>query len=249
MVGSGPRTGVGTVGFGQGTSGRRGTILAPCSFSIGVRAGQGIRERDSAVALGQVPVVQRFHLAQVFLKRRDQAVGQDGHAVLSTFAVADGDGAVVEIQVFDPQAHAFHQAETRAIQQSGHQLAHTRHLSRESLHLVASQDGGEASGFLGAQGINRSQVLVERLAVEKEKGGKSLIMGRGGDPLVSCQVGEKRFDFGDAHVPGVAFVVEEDEAFDPVDVGLFSADGGVFDAQRIPDLVQQFPGFWFHFIR
>jgi len=107
----------------------------------------------------------------------------------------------------------------------------------------------EAFGFAGAQGINRSQVLVERLAVEKEEGGKDLILGRGGDPLVSCQAGEERFDFGDAHVPGVAFVVEQDEPFDPVDRGLFSADGGVFEAQRIPDLVQQFPGFWFHFIR
>jgi len=117
------------------------------------------------------------------------------------------------------------------------------------LGFRADKDGGEAFGFLGAQGINRSQVLVERLAVEKEEGGKGLILGRGGDPLVSCQVGEERFDFGDAHVPGVAFVVEQDEAFDPVDRGLFSADGGVFEAQRIPDPVQQFPGFWFHFIR
>jgi len=84
--------------------------------------------------------------------------------------------------------------------------------------------------------------------VNRYEGGTGLILGRGGDPLVYCQVGEKRFNFGDAHVPGVAFVVEEDEAFDPVDVGLFSADGVVFEAQRIPDLVQQFPGFWFHFL-
>jgi len=164
------------------------------------------------------------------------------------FAVADGDGAVVAIQVFDPQAHAFHQPQIRAIQRSGHQLVRTRHLSEESLHLVVGQDGGQASGFLGAQGVNRSQVLVERLAGEKEEGGTSLILGRGSDPLVACQGGEERFDVGDAHVPGVAFVVEQDEAFDPVDVGLFSADGGVFEAQRIPDLVQQFPGFWFHFL-
>ena len=114
--------------------------------------------------------MQRFHLAQVFVKRRDQAVGQDGHAVLSTVAVADGDGAVGEIQVFDPQAQAFHQPQARAIQQSGHQLVRTRQLAEEALHLVASQDGGQASGFLGAQGINRSQVLVEHLAVEKEEG-------------------------------------------------------------------------------
>jgi len=85
--------------------------------------------------------------------------------------------------------------------------------------------------------------------VNRYDGGTGLILGSGGDPLVYCQGGAERFDVRDAHVPGVAFVVEEDEAFDPVDIGLFSADGGVFEAQRIPDLVQRFRGFWFHFIR
>ena len=111
------------------------------------------------------------------------------------------------------------------------------------LGFQTDKDDVEAFGFAGAQGINRSQDLVERLAGEKEEGGKGVILGRGGDPLVSCQVGEERFDFGDAHVPGVAFVMERDEPFDPVDRGLFSPDGGVFEAQRIPDPVQQFPGF------
>ncbi len=54
--------------------------------------------------------------------------------------------------------------------------------------------------------------------------------------------------FSATHLIGVAFVVEEDEAVDPVDVGLFSADGGVFATSRFPNPVQQFPGFWFHFL-
>lgn len=37
--------------------------------------------------------------------------------------------------------------QARAIQQSGHQLVRTRHLAEEALHLVASQDGGQAPGF------------------------------------------------------------------------------------------------------
>lgn len=49
-------------------------------------------------------------------------------------------------------------------------MVRTRHLAEESLHLVMSQDGGQALRFLGAQGINRSQVLVEHLAAAKAEG-------------------------------------------------------------------------------
>jgi len=39
------------------------------------------------------------------------------------------------------------------------------------------------------------------------------------------------------------FVVEQDIASDPTDVGFFGADGIVFDSQLITDAVMQFPGF------
>jgi len=41
----------------------------------------------------------------------------------------------------------------------------------------------------------------------------------------------------------VALVVKEDEAFDPVDVGLFGADGVLFFSDGVADLVEQFFGF------
>jgi len=40
---------------------------------------------------------------------------------------------------------------------------------------------------------------------------------------------------GGAHLVGVALVAEEDKAADPVDVGLFGADGIVFDSDGITD--------------
>jgi len=64
-------------------------------------------------------------------------------------------------------------------------------------------------------------------------GEEGLILGRGGDLLMDGQVGEERFDFGDTHLLGMAFVVEEDEAFDPANVGLLGAVGIVFATQRI----------------
>jgi hypothetical protein len=45
------------------------------------------------------------------------------------------------------------------------------------------------------------------------------------------QMGEERFHFGGAHLGGMAPVVEQDVAPDPVDVGLLSANRIVFEAQ------------------
>ena len=56
------------------------------------------------------------------------------------------------------------------------------------------------------------------------------------------QVGEEGFDFGDTHLLGVAFVVEEDEAFDPANVCLFGADGVMLAADGITHLIEEFLG-------
>ncbi len=59
------------------------------------------------------------------------------------------------------------------------------------------------------------------------------------------EVGEECLDFGRAHVFGVAFVMEEDVAFNPVFVGLLGAVGVVFGANGVGDLVEEFAGrFW-----
>jgi hypothetical protein len=70
-----------------------------------------------------------------------------------------------------------------------------------------------------------------------QRGGEGLILGRGGDVLMHSQASAEGFNPGCAHVGGVAFVVELDGASDPVHVSILDADGIVFEAQRIPDLV------------
>jgi len=100
--------------------------------------------------------------------------------------------------------------------------------------------------LLGAQGVNGAQVLAERLTIEKEEGGESLSPGRDGNPLFHSQTGEEGFAPGCAYIGAVAFVVEQDGVSDPVHVSVLGADGIVFEAQRILNLVLQFLGFWFH---
>jgi hypothetical protein len=60
-------------------------------------------------------------------------------------------------------------------------------------------------------------------------------------------MGEKGCDLWSSHLPGVTFIVEQDVAPGPTDVGLFGANRVVFDPDDITHLVEQFPGAFVHF--
>jgi len=108
-------------------------------------------------------------------------------------------------------------------------------MPQDLLHFFFGQDGGQAFGLFGAQGVNGAQILVEYLVVEKEQRAEGLVLGGGGDIFFHGQVSEKGFHFGGAHLGRVAYIVEVDVAFDPIDVGFFGADGVVFEADGVAD--------------
>jgi len=216
-------------------------LPGPFPSGVGVLAGQGIGQVDGAVALGQVLLVQAPDLLKMFLEGFDQRLGQDGNVVLLAFAVADGDSAVSQVQVLDAQAEAFHQAQTTAVKELGDEEVSAGEVGGEGLDLLAGEDGGRAFRFLSAEGGDGfGDWAAQDFAVEEQDGLEGLIPGGGGDLFVDGQVGEEGLDFGDAHLFGMAFVVEEDVAPDPVDVSFFGAVGVVFAAQRISHAIQQF---------
>ena len=83
------------------------------------------------------------------------------------------------------------------------------------------------------------QLLAEDLAIEEEQRAEGLVLRGGGDVALDGQVGEERLDLRAAHIFGVALAVEQDEAPDPIDVGLLGADGVVLDANRVAHLIEQ----------
>jgi hypothetical protein len=67
-------------------------------------------------------------------------------------------------------------------------------------------------------------------------------LGGGGNFVLDGEMGEEGFDFGYAHVLGMAFVVKEDETPDPLDVGFFGLVGVVFEPEGFTDTIGLSPG-------
>ncbi len=78
------------------------------------------------------------------------------------------------------------------------------------------------------------------MAVKEEEGGEGLVLGGGGEVAFGGEVGNKGLNFFGAHVFGMAFIVEEDVANDPVFVSLFGALGIMFNADGVADLLEEF---------
>jgi len=89
----------------------------------------------------------------------------------------------------------------------------------DAADFVSGEDGREAIGSSGADEVWREvERDLEHILIEKEQGAEGQVPGGGGDVSIHGQVSDapRGFDFRAAQVAGVAFVMEEDKAGDPV---------------------------------
>ena len=235
----------GFAGGGVHREGDGGEEVLPGEFlgSVGVFPDQGVGEVDLAVAFLEVLLMDDGDGFDLFLESRDEGIWQDGDAVVFALAVADDDGMVAEVDIFDAQADAFHQAQAAAVEEFCHQLRQAGHPIENGEGFLVGEDGGEGLGFFGADEVGGEvDVFLEDVTVEEEDGAEGLVLGGGSQVTLGGKVRDEGLDFLAAHVVGVAFVVEEDVAADPVYVGLFGAGGVVFDADGVADLFEEFFG-------
>jgi len=147
-----------------------------------------------------------------------------------------------EVQIFDPEAHAFHEAQATAIQEFGHHLMFIGHVAQDGLDFGFGEHHREMFGLFGVNDVGqRPQLLPEKFAIEKQDGAEGLTLGGSGHVLVNGQVGEERGDFGSAHVFGMALIMKdaEREAFDPIVISVFGAAGIMLDTHGVAELVEE----------
>jgi len=114
-------------------------------------------------------------------------------------------------------------------------------LTEDGPDLIFGKNDRQALRLFGPDDIRQGvKFLLQDFPVEEEDGAEGLALGGGGDVAFDSQMGEEGDDFGRAQVFGVAFVMEEDEAFDPIHIGFFGADGIVFEADGVAKLIEEF---------
>jgi hypothetical protein len=65
--------------------------------------------------------------------------------------------SLLEVNVLDLQAQAFHQAQTAAIQQASHELVQPLHPAQYLVHHILGKHGRLVLAAFGAQGIDRGR--------------------------------------------------------------------------------------------
>jgi hypothetical protein len=210
---------------------------------VGIFFGEGVGEVDFAIASFEILVVDEGDVFDLGLEGGDDGFREDGGAVVFTFAIADDDLAITEVNVFDAQAETFHEAESASVEDFGHELGKPSHVVDNGEGFLLGEDGGKGFGFFGADEVGGEfDFLVENVAIQEDDGAEGLVLGGGGEAALGGEVGDEGLDFGDAHVFGMAFIVEEDVAANPVYVGLFGAVGVMLDANGVADLFEEFFG-------
>ena len=200
---------------------------------VGIFPFEGVREVDLSETGGQVFVVKEADAFDLTLQGRDERIGHGSNAILIAFAVADGDGFVLEVQIFNAEADTFHQAQAGAVQDLRHEFVCASELVEDADGLCAGEDGGQSFGTFGAGEEDGFNFLMEDFAVEKEDGAEGLVLGGGGDVPFGGEVDDVGADLVGAHLGGMFFMMEKDEAAHPVEVGFLGAVGIVFGAQGI----------------
>ena len=112
----------------EAESGRRERVLPdPLPISQWVLASQGVRQVDLAGSGGKVAFVNTAGPGQVMLQRINEGVGQHGNPIFKALAIPHDDLTLIELDVFDTQAEALHQAQPTAVEEFSHELVGAVH--------------------------------------------------------------------------------------------------------------------------
>jgi len=130
---------------------------------------------DASAAGEQIFLMQDAHSLHLSLQGGDERVWHGRDTVLFAFAVADQDGFILKIQVFEPQACAFHQPQSRSIQDLRHQFELTAQMREDGRHLFAGQHGRQAFRTFGTRRQDRLELLMQDFAVQEQDGTGCLI--------------------------------------------------------------------------
>ena len=164
-------------------AGGKDVLPTPVGGGVGVLSVKGLGEVHSAEAVGEVALVDIFHLHEMVLETLTTGFGEEGGSVFVALAVADGDVSEVEVEVLDSESEALEDPHPGAVKEQDDELCSAFEAGENRGDLVLAEDGGEPFWLPGADYILEPGGLeLEDVAVEEEDGAAPRTAG----PLVEA---------------------------------------------------------------
>jgi len=204
---------------------------------------QRFRHVDVTRADGEVLKIFLTKSGQMLCEPLIQCYRQGNDSVFSILSIMDGDGTQAEIQIFDAQAHGFHEPEAAAIHDLGDQFPRIFKAGENGADFLASHHNGRTSRAAGRSDVVESKFPdSEHVFCEEDHGVECLLLGGVGD--VSFQHKEVEVG-GDGGWPGgmrglaEPLKTEADEPAVPVDISLLSSHGHVLDSDHATERINE----------
>ncbi len=121
----------------------------------GVFSFQGVRQGYFAKAILELFLVNAPDPLQVFSECGNQGIGEHAGTVVFAFAIADDQLGIIEIKILVAPAQTFHQAQSTAVEQLGHQFGCTLHVAGDRQGFLFTEHAGQVAGFLGTKPLRR----------------------------------------------------------------------------------------------
>lgn len=137
------------------------------------------------------------HALDLFEERLSKGFGQECDAIFSALSVVDEDLVAGKIDVFDPKARAFEEAEASTVKKGRHESGYAFHMAEDGARLVTAQDYWQVSGPRRAYEVgNPRHRGLEDSLVEKGDRAEGLLMGGRAGASLGDEVTKECLDFG-----------------------------------------------------
>ena len=218
--------------------GREDVLPGPFAGRVRIFPVQGAGKINNTTTLCEVLLMEFLDPGEVRLQRARESLWQDGNAFPHPLAFSNGDLAISKIDILDPEPKTFQQAQTASVKEVCHNPVISLQMSENGASFGSRKDDGKLGWAANPLDSDKFELPIEHLLEEKEERAQSLVLGGRGDVSLHRQISKEGSDLLLAHFVGVAFMMEEDEAADPIDVSLLGADAVMFDPQMPANAVE-----------
>src|SRR5450759_3725431 len=224
-------------------SGGKNILPRPLAVRRGILACEGVRQVHASAFVREVGLVHGVRASQLLPQWDYQDSWKYSYAVLAALTIAHNDGPALKFDILDAQTHRLEDAHPCAVEKAADQMMRPMQASQHREHLLPRQDDGQPDGLFGAlHAVQPRQLVAKHVLVQKKKRALCLILRRGRYFMDDRKVGQKKLDLTRTHRCRMPLAVKTDEAFNPVDVSLFSADAVMPKADPVAYLIEQARG-------